>query len=173
MLQLALLRHAKSSWDTPELEDFDRPLNARGMAAAPLMAAHMASLGFMPSLVLCSPAVRTRQTFEYVKAAFATDAYSIRFDDEIYLAGAADLLDLLHHRGGKAEKLLLIGHNPGLQALAMMLAGNGDPHEIAAIAAKFPTAALAILAFDAASQWRDIKPSTGRLQAYAAPKLLA
>lgn len=173
MLQLALLRHAKSSWDHPALEDFDRPLNARGEGAAPLMAAKLAELEFVPDLVLCSPAKRTRQTLSYVQSKFQPDAdRAIRFDDDIYLANASDLLDILQHRGGRAQRLLLIGHNPGLQALAMMLAGSGDAAAVALMADKFPTAALAILSFDCA-HWRDIKPGSGELMTFTAPKLLA
>lgn len=172
MLHLALLRHAKSSWDRPDLDDFDRPLNARGEAAAPLMAARLAGLGFAPDLVLCSPALRARQTLEHIRTKFPNNASQVRFDDEIYLASPADLLDIIQHRGGKAERLLVIGHNPGLQALAVALAGKGSDSEITAMAQKFPTAALAILAFDC-GQWRDIKPGAGRLEAFTAPKLLA
>ncbi len=173
MLQLALLRHAKSSWDQPALEDFDRPLNARGEAAAPLMADRLAQQGFVPDLVLCSPAKRTRQTLSYVQARLADGGKrNIRYDDDIYLANASDLLDILHHRGGRSEHVLLVGHNPGLHALAMMLAGTGDAEALALMANKFPTAALAILSFDC-SHWRDVKPGTGELKTYTAPKLLA
>jgi phosphohistidine phosphatase len=172
MLQLAILRHAKSSWDHPGADDFDRPLNARGEAAAPVMGAKLASLGFSPDLILCSPARRTRQTFEHIKAKFTNPDWHVKFDDTMYLANASDLADIVRNRGGEARKLLLIGHNPGVHALATMLTGSGDASSLATMAEKFPTAALAVLSFDSA-QWRDIKPGTGRLETFTTPKLVA
>lgn len=172
MLQLAILRHAKSSWTDPGIVDFDRPLNARGEAAAPVMGEKLAELGFSPELILCSPARRTRQTFEHIKAKLINPGCQVRFDDAMYLANASDLADIVRQRGGSARNLLLIGHNPGVHGLAMMLSGSGDALTLAKLAEKFPTAALAVLSFDCA-HWRDIKPGMGRLETFMTPKLVA
>jgi phosphohistidine phosphatase len=172
MLHLALLRHAKSSWDNLRHADIERPLNARGEAAAPLMGRHIASLGFKPDLILCSTAKRSRQTLDHIAPHLSLEECVMRHDQEIYDASASDLLDILQHRGGGAHRILLIGHNPGLQTLALQLAGAGDADLLALMADKFPTAALAILSFDL-PHWRDIKPGAGRLETFTAPKLLA
>ncbi len=172
MLHLAILRHAKSSWDNLRLTDIERPLNARGEAAAPLIGKHLAHLGFKPDLILCSTAKRTRQTLDQIAPHLDLTECVTRHDHDIYDASAADLLDILQHRGGGARTVLLIGHNPGLQTLVLQLAGSGDAAHLAFISEKFPTAALAILTFDS-DYWRDISPGSGRLETFTAPKLLA
>lgn len=172
MLHLALLRHAKSSWDNLRLTDIERPLNARGEAAAPVMGRHIASLGFKPDLILCSTAKRTCQTLELIAPHLSLEDCVTRHDQDIYDASAADLLDILQHRGGGSHRILLIGHNPGLQNLALQLAGSGDAGLLALMADKFPTAALVILSFEL-PHWRDLKPGLGRLETFTAPKLLA
>ena len=172
MLHLAILRHAKSSWDNLRLTDIERPLNARGEAAAPLIGKHLTQLGFKPDLILCSTAKRTRQTLDQIAPHLDLTECVTRHDQEIYDASAADLLDILQHRGGSARNILLIGHNPGLQTLILQLAGSGDAAQLAFISEKFPTAALAILTFDS-DYWRDISPGSGRLQTFASPMLRA
>jgi phosphohistidine phosphatase len=172
MLTLALLRHAKSSWDDPALDDFDRPLNERGHAAAPVMGKRLSEAGFVPDLILCSPALRTRQTLDHVLRCLAGTDSPVRFHDSMYLASADELLKTLQQHGGTSKNVLFIGHNPGLHMLATVLAGSGDPMSIAHLAEKFPTAALAILTFDCTA-WREIRPATGHLKDFTTPKQLA
>lgn len=169
MLRLAILRHAKSSWDDPGLEDFDRPLNERGRRAAPIMGQVLASLKFFPSVVLCSASRRTRETLEQVAPFFSAPQPAIVFEDGLYLASAADLLARLRNVQPASASVLLIGHNPGLHALATRVAYNGDAGAIARLTARFPTAALALVSFPQ-DTWSDLAPETGQLDAFITPK---
>ena len=159
MLTLALLRHAKSSWDNAGIDDFDRPLNARGIEAAPRMGAELARLGLAPGLILCSPAKRTRETLSFIRPHLAGKA-AIDFNNDLYLAGAADLLRLIRDNQSTAQTVLLIGHNPGLHALAVGLAGRGSASDLTRLEERFPTAALAVFSFQQTS-WHDIGPGLG------------
>jgi phosphohistidine phosphatase len=170
MLSLMLLRHAKSRWDDPGLEDFDRPLAARGREAAVRMGAYMARQGLAPDLILCSSAVRARQTLELVRPHLGDSA--TQFADALYLATPAALLQRLRKLGADAKAVLLIGHNPGLHNLAMSLAGSGEKKSLEALAGKFPTAALAVLTFKA-RDWSEIAADAGRLCDFMTPKRLA
>jgi phosphohistidine phosphatase len=170
MLGLMLLRHAKSRWDDPALEDFERPLASRGRDAAERMGAYMARQKLTPNLILCSSAVRARQTLELVRPHLGNPA--TQFADALYLASPAKLLARLHKLDADIAAVMLIGHNPGLHNLAVSLSGSGDKASRAALAAKFPTAALAVLTF-AARDWAAIAPGGGRLVEFMAPKQLA
>ena len=117
MLTLSLLRHAKSSWKDPTISDHDRPLNARGTAEAPVMGKAMAKHGLDPDLVLCSTARRTRDTLQLVLPELKTEP-KIVYEDELYHASPAEMLDLLHGVGGGVNQVLLVGHNPELQSFA-------------------------------------------------------
>lgn len=169
MLSLALLRHAKSSWEASDLEDFDRPLNARGRAAAPIMGEALRSLPFAPQIILCSPAKRTRETLQLIEPSFRHPHEHVLFEDQLYLTNAETLLERLRHVPATAKTVLMIGHNPGLHELALMLTGRGDAKSISRLEDKFPTAALAILTFPETA-WRDVAPSSGRLEAFITPR---
>lgn len=169
MLRLALLRHAKSSWDSPELDDFDRPLNDRGRGAAPVMGQMLASLNFKPDVILCSPAKRTRETLTCIEPTFTSRPASIMFDDALYLASAADILERIRAVAAPAAPVLVIGHNPGLHTLATRLAQSGDSGQLARLNSKFPTAALAVFSFPHAS-WADVDHYSGHLEAFITPK---
>src|SRR5262249_26991907 len=112
MKVLYLLRHAKSNWDDPDVDDFDRVLNNRGEKAAPLMGEQIRRRDVRPDLILCSPAKRAEQT-----AALALESAEIEteplFDERIYLASASTLLSILSERAEKVDSVMLIGHNPG------------------------------------------------------------
>ena len=126
MLTVSLLRHAKSSWDDSSLDDYERPLNKRGEAAAPRMGAFMAQHGLAPDLVLCSSAVRARQTLELVLPHLA-DRPQVVYEDGFYLAAPSAMLARLQKVDAKARHVLIVGHDPGMQGLALELAGDGDP----------------------------------------------
>jgi phosphohistidine phosphatase len=170
MLTLSLLRHAKSSWDDSSLDDYERPLNKRGEAAAPQMGAFMAQHGLAPDLVLCSSAVRARQTLDLVLPRLADRPQAI-YEDGFYLAAPSVMLARLHKVDAKARHVMIVGHDPGMQGLALELAGDGDPELLQALCAKFPTAGLAVIRFKARS-WPKIAPGTGRLELFATPKSL-
>jgi phosphohistidine phosphatase len=163
---LYLLRHAKSSWADQALPDYERPLAPRGRRDAPRIAKHLHRLGSEPDLVLCSPAVRTRETFELLKPALG--APTVVFEGELYGATANDLLARVNGVPDDVASLMLIGHNPGLQQLVLVLAASGD--ELERLESKFPTGALATLAL--AKGWSHLGPGDGVLTDYVIPKQL-
>jgi phosphohistidine phosphatase len=169
MLTLYLFRHAKSAWDDPSLADFDRPLAPRGERAAPAMAAYMKAQGLGPDLVLCSAACRTRDTWALM--AGTLDQPRTTYLDEIYEAEPPALAAAIRRAPADARRLMLIGHNPGLEDLAHGLIASGDRDARKALAEKFPTAALAVIDFDIET-WRDLAPATGRLTLFMIPKRL-
>jgi phosphohistidine phosphatase len=168
MKRLYLLRHAKSSWDDPTLADHDRPLAPRGRRAAKVMAEHLQRKGIAPELVLCSPARRTRQTLKRLAPGLGKDA-DVQIEPELYAAPARDLLEVLHEVPDEVESVMLIGHNPGIQDLALSLASAGS--EVPRLRSKFPTAALATLEFD--GSWRELAPGSAALVSFLKPKELS
>jgi phosphohistidine phosphatase len=171
MLTLSLLRHAKSSWDDASLEDFDRPLAKRGKAAAQGMGAYMAAHGIAPELILCSTAVRARQTLDLVLPHLA-GAPTVVHEDALYLAAAAVLLARIRKVEAKVGQVMIIGHDPGLQVLALELSGSGDAEKLQGLARKFPTGALAVIRFKA-REWSKVRPAKGCLDLFMTPKMLA
>ncbi len=171
MLTLSLLRHAKSSWDNPGLDDFERPLARRGEAAAPRMGAFMKKHGIAPQLILCSSAVRTRQTLDLVLPHLAGTP-AVQYEDALYLAAARTLLARVRKISPEVTHAMLVGHDPGMHELAMDLAATGDAEALAALARKFPTGGLAVIGFEA-SGWSRIAPGKGRLELFVTPKTLS
>lgn len=169
MLTLLLLRHAKSSWDDPKLGDHERPLAKRGVKDAPKIGAFIAEYELKPDLVLCSDAVRTRATLTLILPEWAGPPPEMRFEEDLYLAPPSDLVAAIHAVPAKIHTLMLIGHNPGLHAVALELVGAGDRKLIAGLAKGFPTASLAVLTFES-DTWSDIRTGTGRLRNFITPK---
>lgn len=166
-----LLRHAKSSWDHPDLTDHERPLAPRGEKAAPVMGRHLAAAGLVPERVLCSTAVRARQTWEAVQP-YLSPAPTVAFRRDIYNAEAADLLQILRDLPEEVGSVMLLGHNPAMEELAQMLVGGGDVSARERLAAKYPTAALAQIAADI-DRWDALANATGRLLRFDRPKDVA
>jgi phosphohistidine phosphatase len=164
--RLWLLRHAKSSWDDPGLSDEDRPLAERGERAAEQMRSYLASHNVRPALVLCSSAVRARTTLARVLPALGTDL-EIRI--EYWLYTFADAVVLARVRGvpDDVDGVLVVGHNPALQDLAVRLAGGGD--DLDAMAEKFPTGALAEITF-VVPTWVAIADASGELTRFVRPR---
>jgi phosphohistidine phosphatase len=171
MRSLLLLRHAKSSWDEPELADVDRPLAPRGRKGAPLIAHWLDHERLTPDLVLCSPARRVQETWALMRPVLGEGIPSKTLRS-LYLAGPSRLLGVLRRTPDDVQTLLLIGHNPGLAALAVGLSGVGREQALARMAKKFPTGALAVIGFDA-EQWSTIGVGGGKLEAFVRPKDLA
>lgn len=169
MRRLLLLRHAKSDWSAGA-PDLDRPLNARGRRAAPRMGAYLAAEGLRPEHVMVSPARRTLETWERMRDAFP--GIEPETVSSIYEAPAARLLDAVRSAPDTAASLLLVGHNPGLESLAAFLVGSGSSRARAAIGERFPTAALAVIAFEVAT-WSGIGEAGGRLERFETPKRLS
>lgn len=171
MRTLTLFRHAKSSWADSSLDDFDRPLASRGEEAAPRMGAFLAGRGLIPDLVLCSTSRRTRQTLDLAFGA-AQPQPKTQFLDDLYHATVPALLAIIRAAPPETRHLMLVGHNPGLQELALHLIGGGDPAGRRAIARKFPTAAVVVMRFDAPN-WAAIGPGGGNLAIFMTPKQLS
>ena len=164
---LFLLRHAKSNWDDPGRSDHDRPLAPRGRRACELVADYLRRERITPTLVLCSSSRRTRETFERIASGFCGDV-DVDILDGLYGATATDLLARLRDVPGRAKSVMLIGHNPAIQELALGLAA-GDRQE--ALSGKFPTAALASLSFE--GDWNTLSPGSAELIAFVKPRELS
>lgn len=171
MKTLLLLRHGKSAWDDPGLEDHDRPLAPRGIKAAKLVGRHLHGRGVKLDLVLCSTARRAADTAALALAECAPDA-PVERERGLYLCGATVLLERLHDAPDSAASLMLVAHNPDIGALANLLVGEGDPADRGAMAEKFPTAACAVLLFGV-TRWSDLEPGGGRLVEFVQPRKLA
>jgi phosphohistidine phosphatase len=165
---LYLLRHAKSSWDDAGVEDHDRPLSPRGRKAAGKMAEHLRASGIRPALVLCSSALRARQTLERVAPVFG-EVVSIKVERPLYGADEGDLLARLRRVAASVQSVMVIGHNPGLQYLALTLAARGSQRD--RLEAKFPTAAVATLRF-LESPWKELDRGKAELVELVVPKEL-
>lgn len=170
MPTLLLLRHAKSSWADPALDDHDRPLADRGREAARRIGDWMRAQQLQPDLVLCSTAARARETFDLLGPRLGTPP-PLRTLRSLYLAEPERLLQIVRRTPADAGRLMLIGHNPGLQRFARHLAGHGRPRDLRRMARKFPTAALAVIAF-AGADWPDVAPGAGTLEALVRSKQL-
>jgi phosphohistidine phosphatase len=162
--RLLLIRHAKSSWDDPALADHERPLAPRGQKAADRIAEHLGDAEATIDVVLCSSSRRTRETLERLTTTFG-DA-EVRVEDGLYGASAGELLDRLHDVPDGIGGVAVIGHNPGIQDLTIELARDG-PHVGRALK-KFPTAAVAVLEFDA--PWSELGTGGARLVSFTVPK---
>jgi phosphohistidine phosphatase len=121
---LYLLRHAKSSWDDPALSDHDRPLSSRGRRASGVIADYLRREAIAPDLVLCSSSTRTRETLERISAGIKAKI-AVEIEDGLYAASSSDLLAMLNAVEPRVDSVLLIGHNPAIQELALALAGKG------------------------------------------------
>ena len=171
MLELLLLRHAKSRWDEPETGDHDRDLAPRGEQAAARMGRLLRDERLRPDRVLCSPARRAVRTWRLAGAEL-DEPPPLLEDDRLYLVSPARMLQVIAERGADAARLLLVGHNPGMHGLAARLAATGDTRLRATLAAKFPTAALALIAF-AARDWTELGTQGGELRGFWRPGDLA
>ncbi len=161
--RLLLARHAHAAAGST---DFERPLDARGVREAAWLADVLSRLADPPSLVLCSPARRTRETWEALRKGLRGEP-RVAMERGLYSANAEQLLE----RVGEVEdepSVLLVGHNPAIEELARALAARGDADALARLREKFPPASLAVLAFRVAS-WSALKPGSGRLDAFETP----
>jgi phosphohistidine phosphatase len=173
---LFVLRHAKSSWDDPVLDDHERPLAPRGVRAVKLLNKYVRERGIKPAQVLCSSSRRTRETLAGVDPGGET-----LIESDLYDATCASLIDRLRRVPDDTPSVMLIGHNPAMQMLVLRLTGaNGDGHgngsvqpdgsDLGELQRKFPTAALATLTFEC--EWSELGPACARLADYVRPKSL-
>ena len=169
MKRLTLLRHAKSSWGDPHLEDFDRPLNDRGWKAARRMGRELAHRAIAFDLIIASPAARVRETIDGLTERLKLNV-DIRFEPRMYGATPQTLLGIVRDLPENAHAPLMVGHNPGLQEFLLELtADNGKLRD--RVAGKFPTAALAQVNLPA-DQWTTVELGTGEIADLILPKEL-
>ena len=162
-----LLRHAKAVWPTPSQKDFDRTLDKDGIEAAKIVGPELKRVGLKPDVILCSTAIRARQTLEY---AGIEQPYILQEIEKLYSGGPDAYLMAIRMAGlehESANSVMLVGHNPMMEEVALALAGRGDPLVHPTFASGFPTAGLAIIRFD--SPLAEIRPGTGTLQEFFSP----
>ena len=164
-LTLALLRHAKSDWDTG-VADVDRPLNKRGHRDAPRLGRWLRMQDWQPQLILSSPAVRARQTIEAVIDQAGLQHSELHWDEGLYLAGRGTLLERIRSLSPATARVMLVGHNPGLEELLEYL--SRAPVPTTASGKVFTTANLALLRLD--GDWRDAGRGTAELLELVRPR---
>jgi phosphohistidine phosphatase len=165
--RLLLLRHAKSAW--PDVADHERPLARRGRRDAPVAGRWLRAAGWVPDRVVCSTARRARETWQ-LAAAELDASPKVSFDQRVYGAAPADLLDLARETALRARTLLIVGHDPAIQELTLVLASAraGDADALKRVRFKFPTAAIAVLEFT--GTWQELGPEQARLTAFVIPR---
>lgn len=166
MHQLLLMRHAKSSWDEPKLADRDRPLNKRGRRATVAMRNAMHELGLAPDVVLISPARRTQETLAALEP--WDDTPLVEPLGTLYLANARQMLGVLHDVNETVRSVMLIGHNPGMHELAVMLLSARTSDQAQRLVDSFPTAALAEFAIG--GTWATLDAGGGQLVRFLRPR---
>lgn len=167
MNRLYLLRHAKAAWAGPGMRDFDRPLAASGKADAAALGTVMRERGYRPALTLCSPAVRARETWAAVSQTLGGEPVPTSVCDVLYNGDPSGYLTVFAEAPTPGP-LLVVGHNPVMEDLALTLAKDGVPEATARVAAGFPACGLAVLSF--AVPFDAIAPRTGHLEAFLVPE---
>lgn len=166
MKRLVVLRHAKSDWPVG-VADRDRPLGRRGQRDAPAAGRWIAEHVGVPDAVWCSPARRTKETWELLAAQLGGSP-PVEFDERIYEASVSDLVEVLRETAKGSSSVLLVGHNPGVQELVLALAG-GQRSQVQMLAeTKFPTSGVALL--DVNGPWRELAAGSARLADFAVPR---
>lgn len=169
MRRFLIMRHAKSSWDTPGLPDHDRPLNKRGRAAATAMGRWMAAEGLVPDAVLLSSARRAVETWERASAEWPERPLALP-DRALYMAWPQQILEALRGVDAEARTVLLVNHQPSISALAELLARPPVAPECARAFEHFPTAAIAEMHHEA--NWAEAGPRAMRFARFQVPKEL-
>jgi len=162
-----LLRHAKSSWADATMDDHDRPIQDKGRGRVANLAAWLDDRAIGCDLVLCSTALRTRQTLDVVLPVLGKP--EVRYEPSIYEADAQALLTLLRAVGEEHDRVLLIGHDPGLQLLAIQLAMTATGDALERLKRKYPTSAFSLLSIGEAN-WAALAPGMGHLAVFQVPQ---
>ena len=166
-MRLWLLRHAKSSWGDPDLADHDRPLAPRGERDAAGMRAYVDRESIRPALVICSSGLRARQTLAGVLAGLGTEL-NVRIEPGLYTFDAAAVLERLRAiPGDDVPTVMLVGHNPAIQDLTLLLAGRGSG--LGEVKGKFPTCALAEIELPPMA-WHEVSQDVGTLTRFVTPR---
>ena len=171
MKRLAVLRHAKSDWGDPGIDDFNRPLNARGWKSARRIGKEMKHRRMRFDFGLASPAARVRETIDGMTETYGEPQFPIRFEPRIYGASVETLVELVRAIPADAEAALVVGHNPGFERLVVELTKDDREGLRDRVAGKFPTAAMAVIELPAAS-WAAVEPGAGQVVELLLPKEL-
>lgn len=161
MKKLFLVRHAKSSWDYPELTDFERPLNKRGKKDAPLMGEVFIKLNINPDQIISSPAVRAITTARTISELINYPVELINTIEAIYEVGTRELFELIKSTDDKIKSLMIFGHNPSLTLLNNYISDKYIDN--------IPTCGMTAIEFDIES-WEELKPESGKLKLFEFPK---
>ncbi len=161
MKRLFIVRHAKSSWDFPELDDSARPLNKRGKRNAPEMGQRLANRKVVPESIISSPAKRASDTAKLIAKEISFESHKIQNEPMFYLASVKNMVAVLQAVPNDVETLMVFGHNPGLTDLANFLSG-ADIYNI-------PTCGIAEIEFSISS-WKEVEINTGDLKSFDYPK---
>lgn len=167
MKSLTLLRHAKSGWDDPVSRDFDRPLNPRGRRAARTVGLEMKAQKLVFDLVLASPARRVIETLEEVEAAYG--ALRPDYDQRLYLASTATLVEIVRATPVSVGRLLLVGHNPGLEELALRLSRGDGGGLRGEVEVKYPTGTVAEISLPV-EHWSEVEEGIGKIERFIRPR---
>lgn len=170
MKTLYFLRHAKSDWANPNLSDYDRPLNERGIRVSARLGRLFRDMAIRPDLILCSPARRARQTLNVIQQETGED-YQVKYDPGLYESGAGDIEAVIRAVPGDVGELMVVGHNPGLETLVQQLMAGGKSAPLSKLHEKFPTGGLAILNFNI-DTWADLAADSGNLIDFIVPREL-
>ena len=163
MSRLLLLRHSRAGWAAPGMRDFDRPLEPAGRADAEAIGAAIA-VSYGPDLILCSSARRARETFESIQPRLGEAR--VIYSDELYGTDSAGYVDFIRKKA-TGDQVLLVGHNPMMEDVAMVLSGDGHGRARDLLYSGFPTSALAVIRFG--TPLSEAAPGTGYLEAFISP----
>ncbi|MDH3646115.1 MAG: histidine phosphatase family protein [Gammaproteobacteria bacterium] len=161
MKQIALMRHAKSSWDNAELADIDRPLNRRGLRDAPMMGQRLADMGFVADYIVTSPATRAAVTARTIAEKIGVSSSAIKLEEDIYLADPVTLYQVMQQLDDSHQTVMLFGHNPGFTMLANEIGDASIDH--------MPTCSIAVFNLKIET-WSRIARGCGELVFFDYPK---
>lgn len=161
MKYLTLMRHADAQWKDPAIADFERPLNRRGIAEAEATSRRLAQLSLVPAMLITSSARRALQTAEIIARNLSLSPRSVRSEELLYLAAAAEILGVVKSVGPRIAHVMLIGHNPGISETIQLLVPDHEPHELS-------TGAICSMSFDA-RKWTGVDAGTLRARHDEAP----
>lgn len=159
--RITLIRHAKSSWTNPDLDDFDRPLNKRGERDAPVMGQRLSSRGARPSLIMTSPALRAKTTALIIAREIGYPREFLQRETELYLADPDTIIAIVAGQDDGFQDIMLVGHNPGLTQLSNRLTGAGIDN--------VPTCGIVSVTLDVPG-WADLDGQRGQLDYFDYPK---
>ncbi|MFD9499929.1 SixA phosphatase family protein [Streptomyces sp. NPDC060035] len=164
--RLVVLRHAKSAWPD-DVADHERPLAPRGRSDARAAGRWLREAGCVPDLVVCSTARRTRQTWALVSVELESGT-PVTHDARLYQASAGEVLGVVRDIPTHVRTLILIGHNPGVQDLVLMLTGEAERNALEQTRTKFPTSAISVLCLP--GPWSGLEPGAARLTETVVPR---